>query len=189
MSLGLAFRAFFAVLSRRDTAQRVRAALELTTIPAKESLPAPEKKAPEKAAAAPAAPKPVDTPPKRSEALTLLSTLQREARLVDLVMEPLDGVEDAAIGAAVREVLRDSQKTLNRIFALQPFADKDEGDSIDLPASPSPGSYRLLGNTSGSATRGTVAHRGWKATKCELPKWTGSQSESLVIAPVEVEVG
>ena len=184
MSLGLAFRAFFAVLSRRDAAERVRSALETPVTPAKPTLPGPEKPA---AAPAPA-PKPADAPPKRSEALTLLSTLQREARLIDLVMEPLDGVEDAAIGAAVREVLRDSQKTINRMFALQPLADKDEGESLDLPASPSPASYRLMGNTSGSASRGTITHRGWKATKCEVPKWTGSQNESQIIAPVEVDL-
>lgn len=184
MSLGLAFRAFFAVLSRRESAERVRAALTPPTEKLQESLPAP-RKTPESPVIAAA--KPADAPPKRSEALTLLSALQREARLIDLVMEPLDGVEDAAIGAAVREVLRDSQKTLNRMFALQPLADEPEGEAIDLPTSPSPAMYRLVGNAT-SATRGTVAHRGWRATKCEVPKWTGATSESNVIAPIEVEV-
>lgn len=184
MSLGLAFRAFFAVLSRRESAERVRAALAAPPEKPQESLPAPTKSS-EKPSPAPQ--KPAETPPKRSEALTLLSALQREARLIDLIMEPLEGVEDAAIGAAVREVLRDSQKTLNRMFALQPLADEPEGDAIDLPASPSPAMYRLVGNAN-SATRGTVAHRGWRATKCEVPKWTGAASESNVLAPIEVEV-
>ena len=184
MSLGLAFRAFFAVLSRRESAERVRAALSAPAANTQENLPAPKKSA-EKPT--PVALKPAEAPPKRSEALTLLAALQREARLIDLVMEPLDGVEDAAIGAAVREVLRDSQKTINRMFALQPLADEGEGSTLDLPASPSPAMYRLIGNTK-SATRGTVAHRGWRATKCEVPKWTGADSESNVLAPIEVEV-
>lgn len=184
MSLGLAFRAFFAVLSRRESAERVRAALAPTAAKPQDTLPAPAK-SPEKPTTTTA--KPAEAPPKRSEALTLLSALQREARLVDLVMEPLDGVEDAAIGAAVRDVLRDSQKTLNRMFALQPLADEEEGDAIDLPASPSPAMYRLVGSAT-SATRGTIAHRGWRATKCEVPKWTGASSESNVLAPIEVEV-
>jgi len=184
MSLGLAFRAFFAVLSGRESAERVRAALAPPVAKTQENLSAPVK-SPEKPNIATA--RPADAPPKRSEALTLLSALQREARLIDLVMEPLEGVEDAAIGAAVRDVLRDSQKTLNRMFALQPLADEEEGDSIDLPASPSPAMYRLVG-TATSATRGTVAHRGWRATKCEFPKWTGATSESNVLAPIEVEV-
>ena len=184
MSLGLAFRAFFAVLSRRESAERVRAALAPPASKMQENLPAPAKSA-EKPSATTA--KPVDAPPKRSEALTLLSTLQREARLIDLVMEPLDGVDDAAIGAAVREVLRDSQKALNRMFALQPLADEEEGASLSLPASASPALYRLVGSAT-SATRGSVTHRGWRATKCEVPKWTGSPSESNVLAPIEVEV-
>ena len=185
MSLGLAFRAFFAVLSRRETAERVLAALNAPSAKSQETLPTPTKSA-EKLTAP--TPKPVDAPPKRSEALTLLSALQREARLIDLIMEPLDGVEDAAIGAAVREVLRDSQKTLKRMFSLQPLADEEEGATLDLPASPSPAMYRLVG-TATSATRGTVTHRGWRATKCEVPKWTGATSESNVLAPIEVEVG
>ncbi len=188
MSLGLAFRAFFAVLSRRESAERVRAALAEPGITPKDALPSPKTKSP---AASPApvspAPAPVEAPPKRSDALTLLSLLQREARLIDLIMEPLEGVEDAAIGAAVREVLRDSQKALTRVFAIQPLADKDEGETLDLPASPSPALYRLVGNTA-SAARGTITHRGWKATKCEVPKWTGSTNESQVIAPIEVDV-
>ena len=192
MSLGLAFRAFFAVLLRRDSAERVRAVLNAPTATTQETLPAPEKPT-EKSTknptekTTPATPKPADAPPKRSEALTLLSTLQREARLIDLVMEPLDGVDDAAIGAAVREVLRDSQKALNRMFALQPLADEEEGASLSLPASASPALYRLVGSAT-SATRGSVTHRGWRATKCEVPKWTGSPSESNVLAPIEVEV-
>ena len=185
MSLGLAFRAFFAVLARRESAERVRSVLNAPATRPQETLPPPAK-SPEKPNATMA--KPVDTPPKRSDALTMLSTLQREARLIDLVMEPLDGVEDAAIGAAVREVLRDTQKTLNRMFALQPLADELEGDSINLPTSPSPAMYRLVGSAT-SATRGSVTHRGWRATQCEVPKWTGAASESNVLAPIEVEVG
>ena len=181
MSLGLAFRAFFAVLSRRDSAERVRTALAEPAALPEEALPAPA------AAPAPVAAKPVEAPPKRSEALTLLSALQREARLLDLIMEPLDAVEDAAIGAAAREVLRDSHKTLHRMFAIQPLAEKDEGETLDLPTSPSPAMYRLVGKST-SASRGTIAHRGWKAAKCEVPKWTGASNESQVIAPVEVEV-
>ncbi|NJL27802.1 MAG: DUF2760 domain-containing protein, partial [Thermoanaerobaculia bacterium] len=33
-------------------------------------------------------------------ALLLLATLQREARLIDFLMEPIDGYTDAKIGAA-----------------------------------------------------------------------------------------
>ena len=60
-------------------------------------------------------------PPKaaRSEAITLLATLQREARFVDFIKEPLDGYSDAQIGAAARDVHRDCGKVLDRLFAIQ----------------------------------------------------------------------
>ena len=183
MSLGLAFRAFFAVLFNRQAAEKVRNALQSLHAPTAEST---EKQANKPI---PAAPKPIDAPPKRSDALTLLSTLQREARLIDLIMEPLDAFEDAQIGAAAREVLRDSRKTLARMLAIEPISAAEEGEKLTLPESASPAMYRLTGEskTSGSVA-GTVTHRGWKATKCEVPKWTGSSADANVVAPVEVEV-
>ena len=45
--------------------------------------------------------------PARSEAIALLETLQREARLVDFIKEPIDVYADAQVGAAVREIHRD----------------------------------------------------------------------------------
>ena len=80
MSLGVAFKAFFAALFNRQIAERLRVALQ--SAPPQTNLPTPT--------AEPAAtPKPATktAAPARSEALTLLSTLQREARLLDLVQE------------------------------------------------------------------------------------------------------
>ena len=42
----------------------------------------------------------------RSEAVTLLATLQREARFIDFVMEPLASYSDAQIVAVARDVHR-----------------------------------------------------------------------------------
>ncbi len=191
MSLGLAFRAFFAVLFDRQAAAQVRAALQSLPSSGGEST---EKQASKSlaqaspAASAPA-PKPAEAPPKRSEALTLLSTLQREARLIDLIMEPLDAFEDAQIGAAAREVLRDSRKTLSRMLAIEPISSVDEGDKLSVPDAASPAKYRLTGASQATGgVSGTVTHRGWQATKCEVPKWTGSTVDANVIAPIEVEV-
>ncbi len=182
MSLGLAVRAFFLVLFSRDVAERVRAALKL---PESSPVPAIEKQPPP----SPTAPlKPSATPPKRSDSLTLLSALQREARLIDLVMEPLDAYEDAQIGAAAREVLRDCQKALGRLFAIEPLAKAAEGETLEIPESPSPAMYRLTGAVGAKSTRGTITHRGWQATKCEVPKWTGTTSEANLLAPIEVEL-
>lgn len=143
------------------------------------TLPEPSQTTPKPAA------KSIIDSPKRSEAVTLLSVLQREARLVDLMMEPLEDFQDAQIGAAAREVLRDCRKVIERLFDVQPLAAVDEGESLDLPENPSPAMYRLVGNS--AVKKVVVTHRGWKAAKCELPKWAGSNSEALILAPIEVE--
>jgi hypothetical protein len=122
----------------------------------------------------------------RSEALTLLGTLQREARLLDLICEPLDQFNDQQVGAAAREVLRDSRKTLDRLFQLAPLSESQEGDEIGVPQNWSPAQLRLIGKSSGQ--RGVVVHRGWRAGQCDLPKWQGGKEDALVIAPVELEV-
>jgi Domain of unknown function (DUF2760) len=183
MSVGLAFRAFFAVLFNSQSAARVRSVLENPETGGVGQAKI-EKKPAESASQMP---KQEIAAPKRSEALTLLSALQRESRLVDLVMEPLDQFSDAQIGTAARDVLRDSRKTLERMFSISPLASEQEGDRINLPDSPSPARYRLAGAASSNPRNGTVVHRGWQATKCEIPKWTGNASDALVIAPVEVE--
>ncbi|MCS7304988.1 MAG: DUF2760 domain-containing protein [Thermoguttaceae bacterium] len=125
----------------------------------------------------------------RSEALTLLAALQREARLVDLVQEPLDQYTDAQIGAAAREVLRNAAKTLQRFFGLRPVVQAEEGALIELPSGFDPNRYRLLGQLSGNPPyRGQLVHPGWEATRCELPSWTGSEAAAWIIAPAEVEI-
>jgi hypothetical protein len=140
-----------------------------------------------------AAPSKATTSPKpapaRSEALTLLATLQREARLVDFLQEPLDGYSDAQIGAAVRDVHRRSAETVARIFALQPVAAQEEGAQIDVPDGAGAARFHLVGNVGASGPRrGALRHKGWQATRCQLPQWTGDEDARLVVAPAEVEL-
>jgi Domain of unknown function (DUF2760) len=177
MGLGTAFQAFFAALFNRQKADRIRAALMDTPTP-NAAIPHQQDVAPKQ---------PVKTfVPIRSDALTLLSTLQREARLVDLICEPLESFSDTQIGAAAREVLRDSQKALERMFAITPLSDKDEGSEMSIPTNHSPIRLRLVGKSQGQS--GTVIHRGWQATRCELPSWQGDKADSMILAPTEVEV-
>lgn len=170
MAVGTAFKAFFAALFNSETSKKLDAAL---------SGAAPEPKAiPEK-------PKPAPAKPVRSDAITLLSTLQREARFLDLVQESLEQFSDAQIGAASRDVLRDCQKTLGRMFAIEPLSDVDEGQSMDVSEKASPARIRATGGSQGS---GSVVHRGWKATSCEIPKWSGHRDDAWILAPTEVEI-
>ncbi|MDG2380691.1 MAG: DUF2760 domain-containing protein [Pirellulaceae bacterium] len=125
----------------------------------------------------------------RSEALTLLATLQREARFVDLVLEPLGEFTDEQIGAAARGVLSECATTLNRMFQLQPLVDAEQNVEIETPAEFDVACYRLSGNVTGDPPfRGRLVHHGWLANRCELPKWSGGDEASKVVAPAELEL-
>jgi Domain of unknown function (DUF2760) len=180
---GLAFKAFFGTLFNRDTAGKVASIFDNisspksieTRQPTETSLP--QTKAQSK------------SQPSRSEALTLLEALQREARLLDLCHESLDAYSDEQIGAAARNVIRDSAQVLQRFFAFQPVTTSPEGSETEIPAGYDPARWRLTGNVSGSPPyRGRITHVGWQATRCELPQWTGSADAAFIVSAVEVEV-
>ncbi len=180
MRLFQAISVFFKVLFDGDFATAVKLTgsdAGQPALPASESTPAPKPK--------PAAPK----PPARNDAITLLATLQREARFVDIVMEPLGEYTDAQVGAATRDVLRDCGKTLDRLFALEPISESEEGSSHEIPADYDTARYRMTGNVSGNPPyKGQLVHHGWQAAHCELPKWLGDEDSALVVAPVEIEI-
>ncbi len=191
MSIGLAIRAFIAVLSNRELAQRVAQLLQPENAPAQQPEAAVETRRGSTGGAGdvngPARPTSQREVAARSDALTLLSTLQREARLLDLVAEPLDGYSDVQIGAAAREVIRDCRKSLDRIFAIAPLDDRSEGSVCEV-ASSSAIRTRIIGNVTGAGDTGVITHRGWKASQCALPTWTGASEDRWVLAPVEIEV-
>jgi hypothetical protein len=172
-----AFRALFAALFSGAAARRIDAALA----GAGPAEPAPAK--------VKAKPPPKPALPARSEALTLLATLQRESRLVDFVYESLDGYTDAQVGAAVRDVHRHCRAVLDRLFDLKPMLEEAEGAEVEVPAGFDAGRFRLTGKVTGEPPfRGKLVHHGWEAGKCELPAWSGSKAAVRVLAPSEVEL-
>ena len=174
----LAIRTFFVVLLNPAVAKQVA-----------ETLAKREATAPTTAQSAAAKAKPKSRPSAPSEALTLLATLQREARFVDFIQESLAEYSDAQIGAAVRDVHRDCREVLDRLFAMQPVMSEAEGSEVDVPAGFDPGRFRLTGNVVGEPPfRGQLVHGGWEATRCELPTWSGSAAAGRIVAPVEVEL-
>ena len=148
---------------------------------------------PETAAPLVPAPTPVPTPAPappaaRHEALSLLAVLQREARLLDFLKEPIEGYSDAQIGAAVRGVHKDSAAVIDRMFGVEPLQSGAEGGAVEVPAGYDPARYRLVGNVPGQGPlRGKLAHPGWQATRNDVPEWTGRADAAQVIAPAEVE--
>jgi hypothetical protein len=179
----LACRAFWLALFSRPASEAIRLALD-SRASSKDNLEA----KPQQPTAVPSQ-RPAPVAPKRSEALTLLSALQREARFVDLVQEPLDSYSDEQIGAAARNVLRDCSGVLERFFALKPVLAQSEGEAVEVPTGYDPGKFKLSGNVSGSPPfRGRLVHAGWVASSLNLPAWTGTSEAAKVVAPAEVEV-
>ncbi|MCA9032325.1 MAG: DUF2760 domain-containing protein [Planctomycetaceae bacterium] len=179
--IGLAFQTFFGILFSQEVADRIANATKSPAIEAQE--------APKPAAVEPP-PKPVAPPkPLRSDALTLLEVMQREARFLDFVQESLDDYDDSQVGAAVREIHRGCHDVLGRLFELRPVLDVEEGASFEVTANHSAARVRLTGRVRDERPlSGQVMHSGWRASKCELPSWTGAKEDSQVIAPAEVEV-
>ncbi len=182
MRVWLAIRVFFHVLWNAAAARTVQEALDRW----RDGAPAAKPVTSQRTQVAETV---VEKPMRRSDAISLLATLQREARLIDMIKEPLGNYSDAQVGAAARDVLRDCGRVLDRLFDLRPVVDQAEGSHVEVPAGYDTGRYRLTGNV-GSAPpfRGRLVHHGWMAARCELPTWSGSPASQMIVAPEEIEV-
>ena len=178
MRIFFAIQVFFRILFSGAAANQVKQALA-----SKEAATeAPATKSSVKTEAAPKS-------PARSEAITLLAALQREARFVDFIQESLAGYTDAQIGAVAHNVHRDCGAVIARMFALQPAVAEEEGKEVEIAAGFDAGRWRLTGNVSGEPPfRGRLVHAGWEASICELPTWSGAATSAKIVAPAEVEL-
>jgi hypothetical protein len=183
--LSLAFGTFFKTVGDAEFAARVRDdQVGPVTAPAPAAAPAP---APTPVPAA--APVPVQlreaTP---DAALQLLTLLQREARLIDFAHENLAAYADADIGAAARVVHEGCARVLKDHFTIAPVRTEAEGTRVTLEEGFDAASVRLTGNVVGKAPfKGTLSHRGWKATDVRLPQ-LAKEHDARVLAPAEVEL-
>jgi hypothetical protein len=139
-----------------------------------------------------APPPPVELPKVKitDGALQMLQTLQRDARLIDFLMEDITAYSDDQVGAAVRSVHGDSKASLARHVTLAPVIDGVEGTNqkLDANKAPDPNKIKLIGNVpaSGKTPGGLLRHRGWQATSINLPP-IGKQDVSI-LAPAEIEI-
>jgi hypothetical protein len=177
----IAIKVFFVALFNGEVAKQVDEVLQKRGLPApetRESLPRP-----------PVPQKPAKPAPVRSDAITLLATLQREARFIDFLQEPLAGYADAQIGAVARDVHRDCGAVIQRLFALKPILEQEEGTTVEVPTGFDANRFRLTGNVTGEPPfHGQLMHHGWIASQCDVPAWTGSEDSARIVAPVEVEL-
>jgi hypothetical protein len=171
----LAFRAFFNLLFSGELSPEILIALNLS----RRSAATP----PKAAAPAPAAPA-VRT---SDGALQILAILQRDSRLIDFLMEDVSGYSDDQIGAAVRELHDQSRDAIARYVTLAPVIDGVEGTYAKAPAQ-DPNLVKFVGNVPANPPAGgTLRHKGWRATKVELPNLPAKQDASI-ISPAEIEI-
>ena len=173
----LAFRSFFNILFSGTLSDGVLNGLRLTRRGAAASKPTVTAKA---GTAAPPAVRASDG------ALQLLAILQRDARLVDFLMEDIAGYADDQVGAAVRELHDQCRDSLRRAIALEPVIDGVEGTFAKAPSTDS-SVVKFIGNVPAKPpSGGTLRHKGWKAVKIDLPALAGK--DATVIAPAEIEI-
>jgi hypothetical protein len=126
--------------------------------------------------------------PTPEAAAQLLALLQREGRFVDFLEEDVSGFSDAEIGAAARVVHEGCRKAVRATFGVEPIRGEAEEARVTLEKGFDASRVRLAGNVVGEAPfTGTLRHRGWVATKIDLPKLTEAH-DAKVIAPAEVEL-
>lgn len=184
MRIGLALRCFFAVLFDSAAADRVAAALTdegaAPAAPREPSATEQSKPVQEKKIEPP--------PPARSDAVSLLAALQREARFIDFVMEPLAGYSDAQVGAAARTVHDDCAKVIARMFEPRPLHEAAEGEKIDVAPGYDAARLRIVGERPSGEFKAVLQHAGWQASRCDVPQWTGEDGAARIIAAAEAEV-
>jgi hypothetical protein len=128
-------------------------------------------------------------PPKPSGApLRLLGLLQREGRLLDFLLEDIQGYSDEQVGAAVRDIHRQCQAALRDHLDLEPMLPREEGAAIEVPPGFNPAQIRLTGNVTGQPPfKGTLRHHGWRVKEIKLAAPPEGQDE-FVLMPAEVEL-
>lgn len=118
-------------------------------------------------------------------AVQILSLLQRDARLVDFLMEDIGAYSDEQVGAAVRDVQAQARQSLERYLQFQPVIDGVEGTYTKTDGV-AQGGIKLIGNVpaNGKAPGGLLRHKGWQAAKVDLP----AAVPGNIVAPAEIEV-
>jgi Domain of unknown function (DUF2760) len=170
LKIGLAFRSFFALLFGGELSDELVRDLGLM-----------RREAPK-----PAAP-PAPVVRTSDGALQMIAILQRDSRLVDFLMEDISGYADDQIGAAVRELHDTCRDSLGRYIKLEPVIDGVEGTFAKAP-SKDPNLVKFVGNVPAKPPEGgTLRHKGWRASKVDLPALSAKQ-DAAIVAPAEIEI-
>ncbi len=101
-------------------------------------------------------------------------------------MEDLSTYADAQIGQAVRDVHSGCRESLGRYVTLSPVMAEEEGRQTTIASGLDPARIKVVGNVGTPPVRGVLRHRGWEATRVNLPPLPSAGR--TIVAPAEIEV-
>ena len=117
------------------------------------------------------------------EAVRLFALLHREGRLLDFLLEDIQGLPDDQVGAGVRDIHRQCQHTLKEHVVLEPVLPNKEEDKVEVPPGFDPSAIRLTGNVTGQPPfKGVLRHHGWRVKELKIAKPPEGQDELVLRA-------
>jgi hypothetical protein len=118
-----------------------------------------------------------------------LYLLQREARLIDFLLEDISSAPDDLVGAGVREVHAKCRKYLLEKLTLQPIISKEEGSKVSIEEGFNPNKIMLTGFLEGLPPyNGVLKHQGWDVLSSQIPEVTESFRKNPVLVQAELEI-
>lgn len=121
-------------------------------------------------------------------ALGLLSLLQAEGRFVDFLQQDIASFDDADVGTAARVVHEGCRRALKDRLKVAPVRTEKEGSEVEVEEGFDARSIKLSGKVTGAGPfRGTLRHKGWRATSVKLPDPTKNHVHEI-LCPAEVEL-
>lgn len=135
--------------------------------------------------------KPVE-PPKPTKPsgapLRMLALLQAESRLVDFLMEDIQGFSDEQIGQSVREIHKKAQAALKQHAVIEQVLPGSEGDNATVQPGFDPSAIRVVGNVTGAPPfTGAIQHPGWRVKELKLAT-PPEGADEFVLQPAEVQI-
>jgi hypothetical protein len=120
--------------------------------------------------------------------LRMLALLQAESRLVDFLLEDIQGASDEQIGQAVREIHKKAQAALKQHAVIEQVLPGNEGDNTTVPKGFDPSAVRVVGNVTGEPPfTGAINHPGWRVKELKLAT-PPEGADEFVLQPAEVQI-
>jgi len=118
-----------------------------------------------------------------------LYLLQREARLIDFLLEDISSAPDDLVGAGVRDVHAKCRQFLFEKFTLHPVIPKEEGSRVTIEEGFNPSKIMLTGFLEGLPPYdGILKHQGWEVLSSKIPEVPESFRMNPVLAQAELEI-